>query len=678
MRGDESEVSLRDPLLGSTTSNDADILDPPASDDDEVPTPDIGGECNNYETGWTDLLSSCAPDAHLILLAFVCLTAAAVATVAIPKFTGDILDSINTKLVPNQSVWEVDGFKDNVMYLAIAALCLGLFSGLRGSIFTVVGGRVNARLRVQLMNSLLAQDIGFFDITKTGDITSRLCSDTTLVGDQVTLNVNVFLRSFVQAVGVLLFMFTISWELTMVAFVSVPAITLMSKVYGQYMRKLAKLTQKKLADANGVGEAAIGSMRTVKGFGAEESEMNEYEKSIGRYLELNNMSAGAYLWYMTAVTALPQLVTALVLLYGGQLVNEGKITSGQLVSFLLYLSSLSDAFNMMGSMFSSLTQAVGAADKVFELMHRKPRMRGAKDEVDSEEWTDGEGNAAHTCVRDKKDGLILARCEGKVQLSSVDLFYPARPKRQVLDKMEFVAEAGEVVALVGPSGCGKSSVIALIQHLYEPNRGAVMIDGVPVHKLAPGFLTRCVGVVSQEPTLYGRSIAKNIMFGLEGGEFEPTMEEIKSAAKLANAHTFIEQMPDGYDTDVGERGVQLSGGQKQRIAIARALVRKPRILLLDEATSALDAESESLVQASIDNMLGRGGATGLREMTVVVVAHRLSTVRNADKICVVNCGKVVEIGKHDDLIEIEGGKYRALVEKQFAAHAKMEEGAEEK
>jgi ATP-binding cassette, subfamily B (MDR/TAP), member 9 len=206
---------------------------------------------------------SCAPDAHLIFFAFVCLTAAAVAQVAIPKYTGDILDAINTKLVPGQSVWKVEGFSSNVIKLSVAAVALGFFSGLRGSTFTVVGGRVNARLRIQLMNALLAQDIGFFDITKTGDITSRLCSDTTLVGDQVTLNVNVFLRSFVQAIGVLLFMFTINVQLTLVAFVSVPAITLMSKVYGVYVRERSANTAPEYERAEQVPSALPGAFVPV-------------------------------------------------------------------------------------------------------------------------------------------------------------------------------------------------------------------------------------------------------------------------------------------------------------------------------------------------------------------------------------------------------------------------------
>ena len=372
-------------------------------------------------------------------------------------------------------------------------------------------------------------------------------------------------------------------------------------------------------------------------FGAEKSEMQEYMVFIDRYLELNVKSANSYLVYCSLITSLPQLVTALVLLYGGMLVQTNQITAGELVSFLLYLSSLSDAFNSMGSIFSSLTSAVGAADKVFELMHREPKIKQENSNKPNPE-----------------------RCVGEVALRGVRMSYPARPTRQVLNGLDLVVKAGSVVALVGQSGGGKSSVISLIQHLYDQSHGSVTIDGNDVWELRSEWLARTVACVSQEPTLYARSVAKNIMFGLEGTEFEPSLEEIKDACVFANAHQFILGLPEGYDTDVGERGVQLSGGQKQRIAIARALVRKPRILLLDEATSALDAESEALVQQSIDSMMKN------HNMTIIVIAHRLSTIRNADVICVVQDGVIVEKGVHEELIS-KGNIYFQLVSRQISS-----------
>eukprot|EP00548_Thalassiothrix_antarctica_P004729 CAMPEP_0194146816 /NCGR_PEP_ID=MMETSP0152-20130528/21902_1 /TAXON_ID=1049557 /ORGANISM="Thalassiothrix antarctica, Strain L6-D1" /LENGTH=903 /DNA_ID=CAMNT_0038847441 /DNA_START=69 /DNA_END=2780 /DNA_ORIENTATION=+ len=635
----------------------------------------------NYKAKWRDLLAMISPDSHLIFLASIFLLVAAASQIYIPTFTGRILDSLaeafsgdQEKRNSNMSVWDVPGFISNVVKLLIASIACGIFSGLRGSIFTIVGGRTNVRLRIKLMDSLLVQDIGFFDVTKTGDITSRLSSDTTLVGDQVTLNVNVFLRSFVQVIGVLIFMFMLSWQLSLLAFISVPVITALSKVYGQYVRRLTKLMQKKLADGNSVSEAALGSMTTVRAFDAAESELREFENFMKQYLNLNVRSAIAYFGYATAVTSLPNLVTAVVLFYGGLLVRDGKLTSGQLVSFLLYLQSLSDAFSSIGYIFSSLTQAVGAADKVFELLHRTPKMKTSTigDQDGSIQSHNFFGINNSLIKRQRNFGISPSACEGMIKLANVELYYPARPQRRVLDNLSFSVTKGSVVALVGPSGSGKSSVMSLMQHLYDPSKGRIMIDGHDVHELSPKWISRYVSVVSQEPTLFARSIAKNIIYGLEGTDDEPTLDEIKEAAQLANANSFIEKLPFGYDTDVGERGVQLSGGQKQRIAIARALVRKPRILLLDEATSALDAESEALVQEAIDEMIMRGRGDH-ESMTVLIVAHRLSTVRNADTIFVIQDGKVVEEGSHDQLIVNEEGAYSNLVYRQLKARNKLED-----
>jgi ATP-binding cassette subfamily B (MDR/TAP) protein 9 len=663
------------------------------------------------------LIALLKEDLSLIAFAFIFLLAAAVMQVAIPRLTGNALDALverdqdhggdpnsdNSRVLQSNNggddnnndnhtngngngVWSSPDFVTNIELLVVASILCGIFSAIRGSIFTVIGGRVNLRLRINLMKALLRQDIGFFDVTKTGDITSRLCSDTTLVGDQVSLNVNVFLRSLVQAIGVLIFMFLISWQLTLLAFISVPAITIFSSIYGKFVRKLTKLMQKKLADGNSISEAVMSSMPTVRAFGAEEAELRDYQTYMDKYLALNYKSAVAYLGWMMSVTALPQLVIALVLFYGGLLIQSSgsdHISKGQLVSFLLYLNSLADAFNSMGYIFAALTQAVGAADKVFELMHRQPRVRSPS----PSSTTKGSGTSEldHDFNPDSKTeggseddggGIVPDESVGQIVFDEVNMSYPARPNRQILNGMSLVAPPGCVVALVGPSGGGKSSIISLIQHLYEPSHGRVMMDGHDVHQLNPKWLSRHVSVVSQEPTLFGKSIQQNIMYGLEGTEYEPSEADIRHAATLANAAEFIEALPHGYDTDVGERGVQLSGGQKQRIAIARALVRHPRVLLLDEATSALDAESEATVQEAIDTMLKRGGdpLTGLGAMTVIVVAHRLSTVRNADIIYVVEKGEVVESGNHDMLIENVDGPYSRLISRQIKSHEKLEGG----
>ena len=417
-----------------------------------------GATCETeYRAGWSDLLSLVRPDFVLMMTAFVFLLLAALTQILIPHYTGKILDSLaeydDDFSSSGDDIWSVPGFAENIVKLVGAACLCGAFSGIRGAIFTVVGGRVNARIRTRLMDALLCQDIGFFDTTKSGDLSSRLCNDTTLVGDQVTLNINVFLRSFVQAVGVLIFMFLVSWQLTLLVFVSVPLITLSSKIYGKFMKRLTKLMQKRLADGNSISEAALSSMSTVRAFNAETSELEEYKKYMNRYLGLNLRAARAYVGYMTTITTLPLLITALVLFYGGLLVlsenNDDHISSGELVSFLLYLSSLTSAFNSMGNIFSSLTQAVGAADKVFEIMHRAPRSKRFRES--SRSSASNAKRRVFTCSCLNK-GLRPNMSTGDIKLNNVQMSYPARPSRQVLNGLTLSAPSGSVCALVGPSG----------------------------------------------------------------------------------------------------------------------------------------------------------------------------------------------------------------------------------
>jgi ABC-type multidrug transport system fused ATPase/permease subunit len=417
-----------------------------------------------YKADWNDLFFVCRPDLHLIVLAFVFLILAALCQILVPRYTGKILDSLanyssSEHHEKNRDIWSIPGFMSDMKMLLLVSSLGGIFAGIRGAIFTVTGGRMNVRLRVLLMDSLLCQDIGFFDVTKTGEITSRLTSDTMLVGDQVTLNINIFLRSLVQTVGVLIFMTMLSWQLTLLAFISVPTITVLSKWYGHLIRDLTKLMQKKLADSNSISEAVLASMKTVRAFGAEISELKDFESSLQKYLDLNSRSAQYYIGYYTVSSALPQLVMVVVLFYGGLLVlsdGNNQITSGQLVSFLLYLSSLSDAFSSMGAIWTSLSRAVGGADKVFELMHRKPKRKErptvAEDQIRLKGSMNGVwGRERYQTERFRSSGLHPMSCRGEISFRQVTLFYPARPQKQVLQDLSLTVYPGQVVALVGMS-----------------------------------------------------------------------------------------------------------------------------------------------------------------------------------------------------------------------------------
>lgn len=324
---------------------------------------------------------------------------------------------------------------------------------------------------------------------------------------------------------------------------------------------------------------------------------------------------------------------ALILLYGGELTITGVMSRGQLFAFMLYVNSIFSSMNEMTSVWTGFASAIGAAEKVMELIHRKPRI---------EQRQAVAGN--------------LTGCGSSIRFSNVYFRYPARPSVDVLLALDLNIRPAEVLALIGPSGGGKSSIIKLIERFYEPTRGSIAVDGVDLRDIDLTWFRQQVAMVSQDPVLYARTIGENISYGLE--HCQPSHDDIVQAAIAANAHEFISALPQGYDTQVGEKGVQLSGGQRQRIAIARALIRNPSILLLDEATSALDAESEAIVQAALDDIMRA------KTRTIVVIAHRLSTVQNADRLVVIDKGTIAEQGTHPELLQMDG-LYARLIQKQL-------------
>ncbi|KAK9809885.1 hypothetical protein WJX72_001039 [[Myrmecia] bisecta] len=567
-----------------------------------------------------------AIDGPVLFVAFTAGAVAAFAQALVPYFTGQIID-----LAAIES--DRHAFYVTIAKLVLVSFACAVFSGLRGGLFTVAMTRLNIRVRMTLFRSLLSQEVGFYDTTKIGDVISRLSADTTTVAAQVGLNLNVALRSLTQVFILLLFMLKASWRLTIITFVAVPIIVLICKIYGAFYRKLAERVQTELAAANTVSEEMLGSMTTVLAHGAADSAAAAYQQCLNKYNKLQMTEAVAYAFYTITTIFLPNTISAMILLFGGHLVLAGRMSPGALVSFMLLQQSLSSAFQTMGDVFSSLAGAVGAADKVVELITRQPKIP-------------------------PPGGLQPANFQGRVELRDVVFAYPARPEITVLKGLNLHINPGEVVALVGPSGGGKSSIVKLLERYYMPLSGSVLFDGYDVGSYDPKWLKQRVALVSQEPVLYARSIYRNICFGVEDedGCAPPSREDVEAAARLANAHDFIKALPQGYETECGDKGVQMSGGQKQRIAIARALVRRPTILLLDEATSALDAESESIVQEALDRLMLR--------CTTLVIAHRLSTIQNATRILVITKGIVAEEGSHEALLE-QRGIYSQLVRRQM-------------
>ncbi|KAM9102395.1 ATP-binding cassette sub-family B member 9 isoform X3 [Sarcophilus harrisii] len=506
-------------------------------------------------------------------------------------------------------------------FLVVAAL------GIRGGIFTLVFARLNIRLRNCLFRSLVSQETSFFDENRTGDLISRLTSDTTMVSDLVSQNINIFLRNTVKVTGVVVFMFSLSWQLSLVTFMGFPIIMMVSDIYGKYYKRLSKEVQNALARASNTAEETISAMKTVRSFANEEEEAEVYSRKLQQVYKLNRKEAMAYTYYVWGSGLTLLVVQVSILYYGGHLVISGQMTSGNLISFIIYEFVLGDCMESVGSVYSGLMQGVGAAEKVFEFIDRQPTM-----------------------VHD--GSLAPDHLEGRVDFENVTFTYRTRPHTQVLQNVSFTLSPGKVTALVGPSGSGKSSCVNILENFYPLEEGRVLLDGKPISSYDHKYLHRVISLVSQEPVLFARSITDNISYGLPTVPFEMVVD----AAQKANAHGFIMELQDGYNTETGEKGAQLSGGQKQRVAMARALVRNPPVLILDEATSALDAESEYMIQQAIHG--------NLQKHTVLIIAHRLSTVEKAHSIIVLDKGRVVQQGTHKQLLT-QGGLYAKLVQRQI-------------
>ncbi len=496
-------------------------------------------------------------------------------------------------------------------------------------LFTVAGERIVTRLRADLYTNLVAQEIAFFDQRRTGELTSRLSSDATVLQNTVSVNLSMGLRNLVMVVGGLALLVVTSPRLTLVMLAIVPAVALGAVVVGRRISRLSRRVQDALARAGEVAEETLAGIRTVRAFAREAAESGRYAAATWEAFGLARKRVRVVAVFLGVTSLAAYGSVALVLWSGGRLVASGGMTVGELTQFILYTLIVAFSLSALGDLWSDFMRAGGASERVFELLDRPPEIPVT-------------------------GGLRPETAIGRIELEAVGFAYPSRPDVPVLEGLDLVIDPGEVVALVGPSGAGKSTVASLILRLYDPVSGAVRFDGVDIRELDPVWLRERIGVVAQEPILFSTTIAENIRYGRP----DAADAEVEAAARAANAHDFVAALPEGYATEVGERGVRLSGGQKQRVAIARAVLKDPRVLLLDEATSALDAESEALVRDALARLMhGR---------TAVVIAHRLSTVRDADRVVVLDGGRVVESGSHAELMA-RAGTYRRLVDRQLLA-----------
>jgi ATP-binding cassette subfamily B (MDR/TAP) protein 9 len=505
--------------------------------------PESGTKFSSSELLWR-ILKLSSPDAIYVAIAFGSLMIAALSEAAIPHFLGQVAASVDL---------DDELFRSSLIYLSICGVTLAIFAALRGSLFTFTLSSLNMRMRGLLFKSLVTQELGFFDKSKSGELNSRLSADTTKVSEQLSINVNILLRETVSSISMFIFMFLMSWKLSLVTLIGIPALSEMSRHFGSIYEKLESKQQSRLADSNSVAQETISNMLTVKSFGAEMLEVDLFEKALRKTLQVSIQSCKYYFLYMFGAYVCPILVLIIILLFGNRLLANGEISRANFFSFLLYVESLFISMEGIASVYSEFAGALGASEKIFMLINRIPKVL-------------------------QRDRMIPPQTRGRIVFKNVVFAYPTRPTVPILTSFSLEINPSEVIALVGASGGGKSSIIKLIQRFYVPKSGTISVDDVNVADVDIHWLRSQIAFVSQEPVLFARTIRENICYGLVGDKL-PSQEQVEHAAQLANAHDFICALPLGYDTECGERGVQLSGGQKQRIAIARALIRNPSVLL---------------------------------------------------------------------------------------------------
>lgn len=566
-------------------------------------------------------ISLARQEVGLICGAFLCLGVSSASGLLLPRFQGRILDHA----IKNDR----EEFKADLKLLVAFTIITGLFEATRNLCFTVVGKRVLKTLQDRLFMGVVRQDIAYFDGTTSGELTSRLTNDVSSMAEPINWMLSSIVRNLIALVGAFILCFSISWKLSMLAFTTMAPIMHITAVYSRWSRELNRKRYALLAEANSAASEALGNVRTVRAFSTEDVEIDRFKSKTNAAMQKGVRDAFAYAGAVAVNDWLDLGASVLILWYGGTLVMQNRMSAGKLITFELYWNQIQSAYQSIMSVLMSLTRAAGAAQRVLSLVDALPDI-------------------------DPNAGTPVSTLEGEIILDDVHFHYQMRPQHPVLTGVSLHVGKGQVCALVGRSGGGKSTIVHLLMRFYDPARGRILLDGWDLRHMNLKSVHKHMGLVAQDTQMFACSIEENITYGLT----KYRVEDIEEAAKYAHAHDFIMRFPDGYATRVGERGVRLSGGQRQRIAIARMLLRRPKVLLLDEATSSLDTESEALVQQALDRLISEGGRT------VVLVAHRLSTVRNADMIAVMEKGSVVEQGQHEELLE-RNGVYQKLVRRQL-------------
>lgn len=571
------------------------------------------------------------PQLHYFIAAMGSALVVALCNIQIPVSLGSIVNVVAQ--LTQQAVDQRESFMKEIADPALKLLKLyavqAVFTFSYITFLTRMGERVAVDLREQLFASLLQQDIAFYDQHKTGELVNRLTSDVQDFKSSFKMCISQGLRSCTQVIGCGISLFLISPQMAGLTALVVPAVIVIGTGLGSLLRSLSKQAQQQVARATGVADECLGNIRTVRAFAMEEAEKDLFKTELQKSTDINEaLGFGIGLFQAGSNLFLNGIVTG-TLFAGGSLMASGQLKAGDLMSFLVAAQTIQRSLGQMSVLFGYFVRGISAGARVMEYVKREPLIPLTGGQI-----------------------IPSEELKGNVEFTDVTFSYPTRCDQEVLQLFNLNIPAGTTMAIVGASGGGKSTLAQLLERFYDVKSGSITIDGVDIRELDPSWLRGTIcGFINQEPVLFHTSVMENIRYGRP----DATDEQVMEAAKLANAHEFIKKFNAGYDTMVGERGLAVSGGQKQRIAIARALLKDPKILILDEATSALDAESEAVVQAALEKCIeGR---------TVIVIAHRLSTIKNAHHIAVMSNGKLAEFGTHESL-KILNGIYADLIRQQ--------------